>query len=236
MASRGAKQHFCLEFCKSDKVFRQLQATRPHTQDLSETPATCAHEHDSSHICRLYNIYSLALQDQPSVGPWPEMDIPKYYHDLNEIRDGLYLGSRRAEHSLPLATLQDFYGITHVVQASLGLQVSSCSVAITRLETWSGRHTFECTLQVGTNDFMSPTHAGSLKYCCVRALDFEGEDLLTKLKNAEVHSFIDDARSNGGKVLVHCLVRHFPALYYNLQKVLWLAEQPVRFFLPSSQS
>ena len=58
---------------------------------------------------------------------------------------------------------------------------------------------------------MSPTHVGSLKYCCVRALDFEGEDLLTKLRDAEVHSFIDIARSNGGKVLVHCFVRRFPA-------------------------
>lgn len=53
---------------------------------------------------------------------------------------------------------------------------------------------------------MSPTHADELAYCCVRALDFEAEDLLHKLREAHVHSFIDEARAAGGKVLVHCFV------------------------------
>ncbi len=58
---------------------------------------------------------------------------------------------------------------------------------------------------------MSPSHEGALKYCCVSALDHEGEDLLIKLKQHKAHSFIDDARSEGGVVLVHCFVS--PGLY-----------------------
>ena len=53
---------------------------------------------------------------------------------------------------------------------------------------------------------MSPTHGGALSYCCIRALDFEGEDLLSKLKAENVHDFIDKVRAAKGKVLVHCFV------------------------------
>lgn len=53
---------------------------------------------------------------------------------------------------------------------------------------------------------MTPTHQADLCYCCVRAADIESEDLLSKLKQAEVHSFINKALCSNGKVLVHCLV------------------------------
>ena len=105
----------------------QRQAASPYTQDFSERPTTCANEHDenySSHVGRLCNEIHLHCRIS-GLSALADMEIAKYYHDLNEIRDGLYLGSRRAEHSLPLATLQDVYGITHVVQASLCRQVTS---------------------------------------------------------------------------------------------------------------
>jgi len=78
-------------------------------------------------------------------------------------------------------------------------------------------------MQLGSHQFFSPGHEGlvkywckcvlghegedllaKLKYCCISALDQEGEDLLAKLKQHDVHSFMDDARREGGVVLVHC--------------------------------
>jgi len=64
-------------------------------------------------------------------------------------------------------------------------------------------------VQVGASAYMTPSHEGALRYCCIKAVDHEGEDLLIKLKQQDVHSFISDARSEGGIVLVHCLVSHF---------------------------
>jgi len=80
-------------------------------------------------------------------------------------------------------------------------------------------------MQLGSHQFFSPGHEGlvkywckcvlghegedllaKLKYCCISALDQEGEDLLAKLKQHDVHSFMDDARREGGVVLVHCYV------------------------------
>jgi hypothetical protein len=54
--------------------------------------------------------------------------------------------------------------------------------------------------------YMTPSHNESLKYCCVEALDHEGEDLLAKLKERDVHTFISEAREAGGVILVHCYV------------------------------
>lgn len=61
-------------------------------------------------------------------------------------------------------------------------------------------------VQVGTHKYMYPSHDGPLTYCCIEALDHEGEDLLAKLKERDVHTFISNARKEGGILLVHCYV------------------------------
>lgn len=71
---------------------------------------------------------------------------------------------------------------------------------------------------------MSPTHIGQLSYCTINALDHEGEDLLAKIKQAKVHSFIDQACAGGGKVLVHCFVRFDRQLLLTNESPLLLAE------------
>lgn len=60
-------------------------------------------------------------------------------------------------------------------------------------------------VQVGASAFMTPSHKEELRYCCIQAMDHEGEDLLAKLKQQDVHGFISQAKEEGGIVLVHCL-------------------------------
>ena len=61
-------------------------------------------------------------------------------------------------------------------------------------------------LQVGTNSLMQPTHRNNLKYCCIEALDSEGEDLLLKLQQAKALQFLDSCLAQNGGVLIHCFV------------------------------
>ena len=53
---------------------------------------------------------------------------------------------------------------------------------------------------------MPPSHEKNLKYCSVKALDAESEDLLVKLQENRALDFIDECLSGGGGILVHCFV------------------------------